>query len=83
MARNESESTPVLKCPHCGCRDTDEMLFKQMVPATFYILVEGGGIEVDTESINMDVAKAGGGLLYCCDCEKDFPVPAGFDTTYA
>lgn len=83
MARNDSEKDPVLKCPHCSCEDTDEILFRQVVPATFYISVNGAGIEVDTQSIEMDVSDAMGDLLYCCKCCCTFEIPTEFDITYA
>ncbi len=83
MARNTSESQPVLKCPHCGNASTDEMLMRKMVQANFFILVSDSGIEADSASIEMDSIGEAEGLLYCQDCGNDFKIPSEFDITWA
>jgi len=87
MARNTSEAkeqaTSLLKCPHCGSADTDEMLLKQMLPTTFYILVSDDGIEVDTASMSTDYDSVEKDVLLCTACHQDFDIPSEFDITYA
>lgn len=83
MARNESENTPVLKCPHCGNDDPEEMCAKQLVSGAFYIMVNKGVIHLDALSFDMDLGDASDGLLSCGLCHKDFVAPSEFVTKWA
>jgi len=55
---------------------------KKMVPTTFYILVEGNTIEVDSQSMESDLGIAEE-VLNCGVCDNDFKIPDEFDTTWA
>ena len=79
MARNSSEKTACLICPHCTNANVDKMYVQQSVPAHEAFLLEDKTLQVDGESLEYDWNGAGEAALFCRACFQAFPIPVEFD----